>query len=775
MVNPLDYTNKQLDYTKIFHTVPFSSKELTRTSDGTKTNPGFPDNWIQYQSKRNTKNTPLLGAIARQDFIGIDIDNTPLFKEALRSDNDTCEYVAESDLKGGHLLYTFNEEDYEQLKSISKDAKKANVDIQIDNKLIYLATQANKTKVLLTDPLTQLPQTRIPQNVINLLCAHILRYQMSNPHIKLSTSSSIGSEYNPNAMDNSTLGYLLENPEYTLDDLQTVLPKSLEPKHPKDIPQGKGTDWMTSVRFKLSQDPSVSENDFIRFMLYLNTLWDNPMEDSRVIQDCKYDINNGINKLTDDKLWKYNPEWKNEGFTYPTRNNHLVEVMYDSIQSIYVVHNRLMDSTVLFKKFTDLQSHIINRSKDRRKVLQGPLLKKADPITLVNTPEAIRGKYMNGSEIMFNIFKPSEGVKILTDQLVVKSPRHPETILKFLDHLITDKGNMMRLMKFIAHKHSTYEHSELYFVFAGVGGAGKNVFISTILEYFSGKDRMQPAGLAKLNEGFNAWMSDPDYIIIDEAGEGASKKEQESLVGSLKRITGTGYFTPSRKGMDIKGESIRHYMTPILTTNMSTKLITDMSKNDRRLVLFKSPTRLSDICPNGDTRDFIGRMVDELPHFANYLKSLEPILYGDYRDNGKWKNKDYEEYIQATITPLDKLVESVESKLLSEVVNVLMDFGVHKKDLDSMFDVSLPNKPRFILYHTTHSADSGLKSLVDVLAEIPYFGDADIRNKLKQFATVRGMYIKGTTKYTNIRMVPLIGDYKPFTSSNIEEIKDIDL
>lgn len=763
-----------IDYTKIFHTVPMSSNTLERMPNGTKTNPGFPQNWIQFQSKRNTSNTAVLGAIARQDFIGIDIDNSPLFKQALVADNDTAEYVSESDLKGGHLLYSFNEEDYHILKSISKQAKEANVDIQIDNKLIYLATEANKTKQLLTEPLTSLPKTRIPQNVINLIYAHILKHQIANPHIKQAPSQT-SSDYNPNALDNSTLGYLLEKQEYEIKDLLTILPKSIEPKHPKDIEEGAGTDWMRDVRFKLSQDPSISENDFKRFMLYLNTLWDNPMSESRVLSDCKYDIDNGLNKLTGDPLWRYNDKWKEEGYKFSNKSNHIVEVMFDSEYGIYVEHNKVSDKVTTYDQATKVLDRIHSTSRDRKVTKKDKLIEKSQSITLVNTPEKLRGKIPGEyNDILFNLFNPSEGANILSGATVVKEPRHPATILRFLEHMIPDEGNRVRLMQFLAYKHTTYEHSELYFVFAGASGAGKNVLINTILTYFSGLDRMEPAGLDKLTIGFNSWMGTQDYIVIDEAGEGSSKKEQEKLVGTLKNMTGSATFSPSRKGKDISGIQIRHYMTPLLTTNMETKLVTDTSKNDRRLVLFKSPVKLTHIVD--DTREFINKMENELPHFANYLLTLPKISYGDYRDNRNWKNKDYEEYIQATISPMDRLSESLESSVLQDVLDVLMDFGVHKRNIDSMFEVSIPKTPRFILYHTSNSIDCGLQSLVDVLAEVPYFRDSDVLNKLKKFATVRGTYTKGEVTYRNIRMVPLTGIYTPLNvMPGINPIEEIEI
>lgn len=759
-----------MDYTKIFHTVPLSSKQLSRNIDGTKTNPGFPDNWIQYQSKQNTNNTPLLGAIAREDFIGIDIDNSPLFKEALEHDNDTAEYVAESDLKGGHLLYTFNKEDYQALKDISKDAKKANIDIQIDNKLIYLATEANKTKTLLTDPLTSLPTKRIPKAVINLIYTHTYKYLLANPHLSINNTCLAG--YDTSIMNNSTLGYLLESENYQESIIDSVIPKKLDSRHPKDVKQGEGTDWMNSVRFKLAQDPSVSESNFKSFMLYLNSLWEDPMPESRVLNDCNYDIKTRLNSITGDVLWTYNDEWKQEGYTYPNRHGNMMEVMFDSTQALFIEHDRTNDSVAVFQTQTEIINRILSYSRDRQKTKGELILKKADSVILVNTPEELRGKtQLQNKDIIFNQFKPSEGVQIINGSINVKNPQHPTTVIKFLENLIIDDANRLRLMQFLAYKHRTYEHSELYFVFAGVGGAGKGLFTSLILPYFAGHSRMQDADLEKLSNSFNIWMGETDYVVLDEVGEGDSKREQEKLVGMLKNITGKATFSPSRKGKDIIGENKRHYMTPVVTTNMNTKLITDTSKNDRRLVLFRCPNKLTKI--TDDTREFVDKIKYELPHFANYIKTLPPITNSEYRDNGKWKNRDYEEYIKITISPIDKIVEAIEEKNLSAIMEVFTeDLSISKHDLDSMFKASkLGEEGRLLIYNTTATQDLGMRSLVDISESLPELDSIEIKTKLRKLKNKVSHLVNG--KVYNLQVVQIPGNYKPM--GNVDSIEEIEV
>lgn len=769
---------QEVDYTKIFHTVPFSAPDLHRLPTGEKSNPGYPDNWIQYQSKRNTKNTPVLGAIAREDFIGIDIDNTEVFNQALEADNDTAEYVARSDKKGGHLLYAYNVEDAMQLQMISSLAKKANIDIQMKNKLIYLATPANKTKTLLTEPLTELPKSRIPKAVLSLIYMHTFKHVLQSTEGQASIVKRDFAEYNPDIMANSTLGYLVNvdklkalSPKELAQALDKILPSKLDYRHPKDVPPGEGTAFMTSIRFKLAQDPSISETQFKEFMCFLDSLWQDPMGEARVLADCAYDIKTRLNPVTSKVLWAYNEDWQKEGFIYESLYGDIVEVMYDSDKALYIEHNRTTNTVHIHDKLQSITNSILVNSKQRLKVVGEKLLRKTESVQTIETPTELPGKVARAQERpLFNLYVPSEGTQILSGQVVVKNPRIPENILKFLEHLIPDEGNRKRLCQFLVHKHTTYEHSDLYFVFAGVGGAGKNIFIEHIMGYFSGTQRMAKANLDLLMNNFNKWMVRTDYVIVDEAGEGASKASQEKLVAELKKITGSPLITVTQKGKDT-GVPQRHYMTPILNTNMATKLITDISQNDRRLVLFKCPTKLSATFPNTDK--FFSDMIEELPHFAHWLRSLEPIPTQVYKDNGAWKNKDYEDYIRNTINPIDKIVEAVETNNLDLMMEVLTDdIGATKQSIDSMFSLSKEGA-RMVLYHTSSSRESGLSSLYDIAESSNVLSSVEIKTKLSKYK-VRTSHKMDHGIY-NINVIEFKDRYIPLTEVAPIEAEDVDI
>lgn len=755
------------NYTDIFFTVPLTAQTLERKPDGKKTDPGFPQKgWLQYTTTRNTQNTPLLCAIARHDFIGIDVDNTDLFEQLLTADNYSADYIAKSDLKGGHILYAYNEEDAQELTQIRKWAKRAHIDIQLDNSLIYLATQANHTKTLLTPPLTALPQKRIPLAVKALVYMAAAKAQLlaQNETTTLTTAG----DYNPDLLANSTLGYILNInnlkalPEKELAQaIDKIIPKKLEYRHPRDVPNGEGTAWMTSIRFKLAQDPSVSKEQFQDFMLLLNSLWQSPMPEERVIHDCNYDINKRLNPLTNRPLWQYNPDWAKEGFIYENEYSDVIEILFDPVKQLYIHHNRQTGEYHTYDKTSSVINTVLTESKLRLKVTTEKLLKKVRVITIVHTPEYPTGLIPQvQKDPLFNTYQPSEGIRILRGELEPTNLRQPDTILALLRHLIPDADNRDRFCRFLARKHSTYDHSDLYFVFAGVGGAGKNMFIDNVLPYFSTTERIYKVNVNSLTNGFNKWMGETDYAIIDEAGEGDTKNEQAKLVAELKKITGSPLVSITKKGKDTTAPQ-RHYMTPILNTNMQTKLITDIAQNDRRLVLFKCPTKLAKVYP--DTTAFYNALISDLPHFAAYLRSLKPLSNEDYKDNSNWKNEDYAEYIEATTTPLDKLLEAAENRDHLKLLEVLTeDFAVPMQDIDRLFEVSTADQARAVFYNTSATKELGLPSLIELLDS--HYSAVEIKSKI-------GKYKRRVTHYKNKKPynVYVIEFSRPYTNLDTVE------
>jgi len=707
-----------VDYTKIFHTVPLGGTEMYRGTDGKKYGQIFPKNgWMEFISNRNTENSPLLAAIALKDFIGLDFDTDESFNTALMIDPE-CTYVAKSDSKGGHMLYRWSPE-LEATNSMFKTSKKVKgiLDLQIGNTLIYLATKANKTKTLLTEPLSSIEGLSYMPIAMQLYVENIvLKYQNSNIIYDTPKAFNINEE--------STLGYMLEkvqpNDPYNIDIFKLLTPKKFKPNylHPNDIPDGEGTEYLQAIRTRLALDPSINELVFKSVMHYVNNQWDSPMPPSRIENDCDYQITKAT--IDGNKAWVYDQDWAKKGLIVKDKFLSAVEYFFDSSSSKFLEFNRTTKDINIHSTTSNAKNSFISKKKSQISV--NDMIAKAIDIEIINDPT--KNSYLIESKApyrpCFNTFVPSMGTMILRDPILVSNPKYPENIMKFLNNLIPNKNRLNWLLKFIKNKHLTYEYSPIYLVFAGVGGAGKGVFVSMLLKYFAGLERIQDIDLDKLQNNFNAWKASTDYAHLDEAGEGFSKREAALIVAELKKLTGAPTASITYKGKDVSGkDNLRHFITPILNTNINVKVITDLPKNDRRFVFIKCPNKMAKVSDNNDSLMF-SLMKEELPHFAHYLATqVEEIDPREYNSNDSQKDEDYYEFMRQTMDPLHLLVEAAEEANIDKFVNVLQEeFFVSNANIIKLFDAKINQADgRCLLYNTPATSHMNITSLYDLAME----------------------------------------------------------
>ncbi len=716
----------------VFHTVPFEGiTKMTRNSDRVKVDQnGKPiaplGKWLKHTKSYNTLDTPILGAIAGQDFIGIDIDNSLMFNGLISLLTDTEDddielptYVAMSmpadANKGGHVLFSFDKtaDHIKQiLVQLTGQFGKIKVDVQMNNKLIYLATPANTTKRLMTPLLGSLEE-------LTPLTADVLVYLESYLDLK-TLSQTAGSVIDA---PETFYGYLLTS-TLTPNIVKALTPRATFPNITTmdDIPRGSATEWLLKVRKKLQVDQTVSEEVFTTTIRYLNTLWSHPRGPSAQLEA---DIDRDVRSPD----FKFNDTWETNGLTFPNMLGQTIGVYYAHKDDTFIQHNTVTDEVDSFMAPAKCINSITSIHQKRIKLKPDNLLKKAQPITLVDTPEEKpRLSHPDPDAIpIFNLYTPSEGTRLIKMGETIGDYREPVTILAFLKHLIPDTDNRIRLMKFMAHKHRTYEPSPLYFVFAGVGGAGKGLFVNLILKYLSGEQRMMSDDLQGITNNFNEHLATIDYLEIEEAGEGYTKRESNQLVAELKKLTGSPYLTIEGKGAMKK--KVRHYITPVISSNIRTKLITSTSSDDRRLVLLRNPHKLVTAIEAGDlelnnvkdTRDLVQLMEKELPHFAYFLSSLETISYKDYTDNESWKSEDYIDYIESSMSYSDRLLQAAELKDLGAFVATLSEAGVTNEAIDMLFSTSIHHKPnatipaRALVYWTNSTKEAGLLSLQEII------------------------------------------------------------
>lgn len=764
------------DYTKVFHTVPLVGKELTRNSKGVKVGFAFPENgWMSFIENRNKNNTPLLAAIALDDFLGLDFDTDESFNTALKLDPE-CKYVAKSDLKGGHLLYKAS--DVELIRNKIPGV----LDIQTKNKLIFLATPANKTKVLLTKPLTSLDElTTMPLQMQLYIENLILKYL--NDNISYATSTNNKSM---TIFEDSTLGYILKDikPDslYSKDIFKLITPQKYRPSmmHPNDIPEGEGTEYLQAIRTRLALDVSVSEGVFRDVMHYVNNQWSEPMTEDRINKDCDYQISKAT--INGQKAWVFDENWDKAGLIIKDKFHSAIEFFYDYKRGVFVEYNRTTKQIIVHATGTNAKHSIM--AKKRGTITINDMISKSTEIELINQPT--EPSYFTPPippyHAKFNTFVPAMGTQILRDPSLVTNPKYPDKILRFMVNLIPNKRRREWLLRFIRHKHLTYDYSPIYLVFSGVGGAGKGVFIDILLEFFAGRERIQDVDLEKLQNNFNAWKIVTDYVHIDEAGEGATKREAALVVAELKKLTGSAYTSVQYKGKDITGDDTqRQYITPILNTNIGVKVITDIPKNDRRFVFIKCPNKMTIISDNNDT-EYVNMMREELPHFAHYLATqVTSMDIQEYTSNASQKDDDYLEFIEDTIEPIHLIIDAIENRDLNKFVLLLAEqYFIPLDKIDKLFDprIQKNDEARVVLYTTPNIASLNLFSLYDMAIETGKMDAMEMKklaNKLKSTSTITDKGLNYKYNYLPFHGIYSPLKYKEVAPDTIDGAEEIEL
>jgi hypothetical protein len=130
----------------------------------------------------------MLAYTGESHIIGVDFDDEYSFNLALQID-PACAYIAKGIGKGGgHFIY--KDDKPEMLLKYVTNPNGFNIpemDLQMGRKLLYLATPANETKELLTEPLTGYDElTSMPLSmqafIVSLYQAHALRNLRALPH-----------------------------------------------------------------------------------------------------------------------------------------------------------------------------------------------------------------------------------------------------------------------------------------------------------------------------------------------------------------------------------------------------------------------------------------------------------------------------------------------------------------------------------------------------------------------------------------------------------------
>lgn len=618
-----------------WHTVPLKGK-LERNADGSKTIPKFESNWREhYQETRNTKDSTLGGAITGKvsGIIAIDCDNEATWR--LFSSLDTYnKFIFISKGKGkeaGTLIYKYTEE-LPQNFTIHEDG--IDLDFYTNHGFVYLPTKANKSKVpLSSDPLPDIQE--LPPAVLAIL----LRFYKSTKQIIIEDSNET---QNTNMFTANFLAPLVDQfvrgrGDYMPGLFRIITPKKFRQQaqyvesshlHPNNIPEGDGSTYLSSVSAILAADLSISQELYTEAMVYINDLFDAPMDQTRLDSTI---LNPMINKkaTVDGKvIWQYDDNWEHYRSIFTTKDQSTIEVVYDDLAKVHYTVDSSRGIYSSFVRDTELYNHlqaVTATPKTKKELIHGvPLVRT---VTHPHKPFGFNPGN-DSTKRDFNVFRATPALSVFyKPEEYAEKYKEPELTIKFFESLVPDVRMRNYLLSFLRTKLTTFKYSPVVLYFLGVPGSGKGTFVRIIEEIFG----LVPAPSAQeFLDKFNGWIVGAYFTELDEYGDSLSTlREKEEAIGKLKALTG-------KRKVDIRkmrenSHPYEHNVTFIMTANKNPLMLDD---NDRRIALLNTPNILADakwVKEAGGIDYVFNKIMDSVNDFCYWLATeVKPLPAADY-------------------------------------------------------------------------------------------------------------------------------------------------
>jgi hypothetical protein len=613
-----------------WHTVPLSG-QLQRLDDGIKTIPQFEKDWRNtYQEKFNERVTKIGGVITGEcsNIMAIDCDNDDtwaLFKAL----DPTYEFVFISKGKGkvaGTLIYEF---DKELAESFSINDGTMALDFYANRGFVYLPTRSNRTKEYLDGPLPEVKPIPPAAKLILLQ----LNKRLAPPVAEVPD--------NQNIMTAACLAPIIE--QFNKDGkfmpglFRIITPKSFRQEanyvakgylHPDDVPQGRGSEYLSKVSAILGADLSVTKEDYAAAMNYINELFTAPMSDAKLDKTIIDPMLTEKASINGKPIWAYDADWKKFKLILHSKRQIALELCFDDNRNTYYVVDELNQSVKNFHRDSELMSFIEAATMNAPKKIE---VKRALPLAEVRAVPNLPFGFNPGTDPtvrLLNTFiqTPELGIFTNPDAYAEKYSK-PVTILKYFEALVPEEKMRNYLLQFVHTKLQTFGYSPVVLYFMGAHGSGKDIFVG-LLETIMG--HVARPSTKEFLEMFNGWIVDQYFVQLDEYGNQlSSNREREEALGKIKAYTGKQNIQVRQMRTD--GFMYKHNATFIMTANKNPLMV---EEGDRRICFLQTPNVLAEqdwVIEMGGVAAAYNRIQDELKDFCYYLaKEVKPLSPSAY-------------------------------------------------------------------------------------------------------------------------------------------------
>lgn len=654
-------------------TVPLKGK-LERLDNGKKTIPDFEKDWRDKYSKDfNTKETKLAGAITGElsGIVAIDCDNDVTYKLFKAFDPDyTFHFISKGKPSGGGtIIYKYTSE-VGQFKLANDDIK---LDFYSDEGFVYLPTEGNTTKESWAE-VTELPELKeVPPEIIVLLKT-----------FKTKVAATVNANKGPrDAVISNRLAPMLEifiaKKSYDPNLFKVITPYSFRdlPQyvskghlHPNDVPQGRGSEYLSKISAILGADISVNIELYTNVMMLINSLWDDPMEKGKLNATIINPMIEGRSNVDGHTIWQYDEHWELMGFVATSLNGDYIESFFDDTKGLYY----LVNYTVPYiKTYTD-KSAIIKTLKTiiGRPISEGAYDSTKQLIRTMVNPSLDFG-HVEGTD-KFNMFRQTPELNVLNNPDSYKTLyKRPKTIISYFESLVPDDDMRSYLLSFIRTKLTTFKYSPVVLYLIGKPGSGKDTLVN-LLAMILGQHYVSKPDTKVFLEQYNGWLLDKYIVQLDEYGNKLTRSsDKQEVLGKLKAYTGSERLNVRAMRQD--GFDIMHSLTFIMTAN---KNPLPVEVDDRRFAFFKTPNILANekwVLEAGGISVVIERIREEVLDFCYYLSTEIDNLTMDKYTKAP-ETEDREELIINNLPAAEQIIYYINTNKFDELLSLAYDYGI---------------------------------------------------------------------------------------------------
>lgn len=713
-----------------WHTVPLRGS-LKRLDDGSKTIPDYPKGWrVKYTENKNSKATEIGGAITGQcsGIIAIDCDNTATY-ELFKAIDPDYEFVFVSKGKGkeaGTIIYEYTDELPDNF-SIQNDVLA--LDFYSNNGFVYLPTEANETKV----PFGKMPKlSPMPEHVKALITqllmsksvpkearehsANNLKAQCLEPLVQQFTNKR---KFMPGLFRILTPKSFRDLPTYVNDGYL----------HPKDIPSGRGSEYLSKLSAILGADISINEELYVQAMHDINELFSEPMDDNRFDKTILEPMLNGGAAVDGEPIWQYDENWADYRLVLQTKRQASLELCYDDMRQLYYTIDLANERFQKFTSDNDLMSHV--KAISISAPTKPEVLTSLPLINVMSDASRDFGFHSDDDPTArtFNTFIRTPELNIINNPEPYKNYyKEPTALLKYLEQLVPNEQTHSYLLRFIKRKLTRFEYSPVILFFMGAHGSGKDLFVE-IIETIMGV--VTRPTVKEFLEIYNGYMLDTYFCQLDEFGNQLTNaRDKDEALGKLKAYTGKSKITVRKMRTD--GFDYKHNVTFISTANKNPFMLED---GDRRVCFMATPNKFQTYdlgVPLDDAYDIIKSQIKDFCYYlATEVTELPKSEYVTAPDAPE-KHRMVADSMYAAA----RICYAFKHKMLDYLKEAAQDLGAHT------FAEQLNNSRVYV---------DGMEDLYDAMTE--FQGDMRALNKhmrANNFALIPTTKNGGKTYYYDL-------------------------